>query len=47
MKMETPKKQGAQRTSNTLKSYLTNETYLELLDRFEKAQKKLVKNIDL
>ena len=45
--METPNKQGAQRTSNTLKSYVTNETYLKLLKRFENAQKKLIKNIDL
>ena len=47
MKMETPNKQGAQCMSNTLKSYLTNETYLKLLDKFENAQRKLVKNINL
>ena len=45
--METPNKQDAQCMSNTLKSYVTNKTYLKLLERFENAQKKLIKNIDL
>jgi len=45
--METPNKQSAQRTSNTLKSHLQDETYLKALLLFEKAQRRLIKTMNL
>jgi len=45
--METPNKQSAQRTSNTLKSHLQDEAYLRALEMFENAQHKIAKIIDL
>lgn len=46
MKMETPKNENAQGSSNTLKSLLQNQRYLKALEKLEKAQKKLLKIID-
>lgn len=45
--METPNKQDVHSTSNTLKHFLKDETYLRALHMFENAQRKLIKIIDL
>jgi hypothetical protein len=45
--METPNKQDAQRTSNTLKSYLQNENYMKAMQMIENSQHKLRKLLDL
>ena len=45
--METPNKQNAQHTSNTLKWHLQDEAYLKALSFFEEAQHRLKKTLDL
>lgn len=42
--METPKKQNAQDTSNTLKKFLQDEDFLRALELIERAEKNSLKN---
>jgi len=42
--METPKKQNAQSTSNTLKQALQNEAYITAMQKMINAYKNAIKN---